>query len=597
MRLPRPFFRLPLRFDAERLRAEVARMPAAAWARHPNAVEGNSSVRLISAEGAENDEVDGVMLPTEHLRGAPYIRQVLASFGVVWSRSRLMRLAPGAEVPQHADINYHWYTRVRLHIPVVTRPEVRFSCGDEIVHMAAGEAWLFDNWRQHRVENPTPQERIHLVADTSGSAAFWQFVLGSQQSPSTDRLHAFEPALEVTPLTEHATLAPVMHPAEVELLLLDLRSELVASDPSPANQSRLTLFNAMLEGFCKDWRQLYLLYGSSPAGWPEFTRLRDSLRTASREHAAGLVMHTNRVEAQRVLEGRLLRTALVPPKPARHRLLEKPTFIVSAPRAGSTLLFETLAASARVATLGGEAHWLIEDNPELRPGAPGVDSNRLLAEQCSPAIAGQIIARIVARAQRPDGAPAGADAPLRFLEKTPKNSLRIPFLNQLFPDARFIFLWRDPRQNLSSIIEAWRSGKWQTYNRLEGFEGPWSLLLPPGWQALRGKPLEDIAAFQWDRSNRMILEDLAALAPERWSVVNYDKLVGAPLPSVRRLCDFIGIEMDARLLERASAPLPWSRYTQTAPAADKWRRNEAAITRVLPALAATWERLRELEPA
>jgi len=95
----------------------------------------------------------------------------------------------------------------------------------------------------------------------------------------------------------------------------------------------------------------------------------------------------------------------------------------------------------------------------------------------------------------------------------------------------------------------------------------------------------------------MILDDLAALAPERWAVVNYDKLLAAPLPSVQRLCDFIGIEMDARLLERVSAPLPWSRYTHTAPAADKWRKNEAAITRVLPALAATWKRLRELEPA
>ena len=38
--------------------------------------------------------------------------------------------------------------------------------------MAAGEAWLFDNWRLHQVENPTDSERIHLVGDTSGNAAF-----------------------------------------------------------------------------------------------------------------------------------------------------------------------------------------------------------------------------------------------------------------------------------------------------------------------------------------------------------------------------------------------------------------------------------------
>ena len=56
-----------------------------------------------------------------------------------------------------------------MHIPVVTWPEVRFHCGDESVHMAAGEAWLFDNWRRHSVVNPTDNDRVHLVADTFGN--------------------------------------------------------------------------------------------------------------------------------------------------------------------------------------------------------------------------------------------------------------------------------------------------------------------------------------------------------------------------------------------------------------------------------------------
>jgi len=47
---------------------------------------------------------------------------------------------------------------------------------------------------------------------------------------------------------------------------------------------------------------------------------------------------------------------------------------VAAPRSGSTLLFETLAASDQLVTVGGEAHWLVESVDELRVGAPGVDS-------------------------------------------------------------------------------------------------------------------------------------------------------------------------------------------------------------------------------
>ena len=191
MRLPKPFYRLPLRFDVERMRAEVASLPDSAWAKHPNAIEGNSSVRLISVGGGENDDVDGAMAPTPHLQQAPYLRQILASFGVVWSRSRLMRLDPHSQVPEHADINHHWFSRVRMHIPVITRPEVQFHCGGQAVHMAAGEAWLFDNWRLHRVENPTDDLRIHFVADTSGSAAFWQYVAQSESPHAAVReLHA-----------------------------------------------------------------------------------------------------------------------------------------------------------------------------------------------------------------------------------------------------------------------------------------------------------------------------------------------------------------------------------------------------------------------
>jgi len=603
MRLPQPFIRLPLKFDVERLRTEVSALPQAAWARHPNDIAGNSSIRLLSVGGGENDDVNGVILPTPHLRNSPYLRQVLTSFGVVWGRSRLMRLAPGAEVPQHADINYHWYTRVRLHIPVITWPQVRFYCGEDDVHMAAGEAWLFDNWRTHRVINPTAHERIHLVADTSGTAAFWQFALQALNPGLPDRTHRFDPNLDVYPLTERTVLRPVMSPAEIDHLVLDLRAELAASTDSPEQLARLARFHAQLEGFCKDWRQLYLLHGENSSGWNEFTRLRDGLRAASREVADNFIVRSNRIQAHTVLEGRVLRAALSLPaattnaaSPAAQAAprLDRPVFIVAAPRSGSTLLFETLAASHQLVTLGGEAHWLVESIPELRPGAAGVSSNRLEAGHCSAEIASMIRAQIASGLRSAAGQPVPAGATVRFLEKTPKNALRIPFFNRLFPDALFIFLWRDPRENLGSIIEAWRSGQLKTYNGLEGFDGPWSLLLPPGWQALGGRPLEEIAAFQWETTNRIVLDDLASLPHERWTSVNYADLVATPGLVVERLCRFIGIEVDAGLRHRTASPLPLARCTLTPPAADKWRRNEEAIVKVLPAIEATWQRLKAL---
>src|SRR5690606_811953 len=59
-------------------------------------------------------------------------------------------------------------------------------------------------------------------------------------------------------------------------------------------------------------------------------------------------------------------------------LFEQPVFIVSAPRSGSTLLFETLSGAPGVHTIGNESHHLIEGIPALNPMARGYDSNRLL---------------------------------------------------------------------------------------------------------------------------------------------------------------------------------------------------------------------------
>ncbi|MBA4807081.1 aspartyl/asparaginyl beta-hydroxylase domain-containing protein [Brevundimonas sp.] len=306
MRLSRPFFQLPVLFDVERLQTEVAALPVEAWGPHPDRAPGNSASRLISAGGCETDAVHGQMLPTRWLNEAPYLRQVLAGFGVVWSRSRLMRLAPGAVVPEHADINYHWHTRVRLHIPVFTRPEVRFHCDGEVVHMGAGEAWIFDNWRRHHVENGSEAERVHLVADTTGTAAFWQFACGPTPPREQWRTVGWEPSARSQLLTEHDQRSSVMPAAEVQLLIDDLRAEITLAADTPEVRSRAARFDLMLQGFVQDWRQLCGLHGIAGEGKADFQRLAGAVHQAARPLAEGLVMRTNRAGALLVLEKRVL---------------------------------------------------------------------------------------------------------------------------------------------------------------------------------------------------------------------------------------------------------------------------------------------------
>ena len=306
MRLSQPFFQLPLRLDVARLQAEVAALPVEAWTPHPDRLPGNSAVRLISAGGAETDSVHGQMLATRWLTDMPYLRQVLAGFGVVWSRSRLMRLAPGAGVPEHADINYHWHTRVRLHIPIVTWPQVRFHCDGQAVHMAEGQAWIFDNWRRHHVENGASAERIHLVADTSGTAAFWQFACGQPPPREQWRTVAWDPRTSAQLLTEGDQRSPVMPAAEVQLLVDDLRAELTVAEDTAELRARAARFSRLLQDFVFDWRQLCALHGAGGRGRPDFLRLARAVHEAAGPLADGLVMRTNKVSALLVLEKRVL---------------------------------------------------------------------------------------------------------------------------------------------------------------------------------------------------------------------------------------------------------------------------------------------------
>jgi hypothetical protein len=648
LKLPKPFFRLPVRFDAERLRAEALALPESAWSRHPREHAGNTALRLITAGGGDNDAVSGEMKPTEALAACPYVRQVLASFDTVWSRSRFMRIAGGASVPQHSDIDYHWFHRVRVHVPVVTRPEVRFHCGGESVHMAAGEAWVFDNWREHRVENPAPEARIHLVADTAGTSAFWRLVSRGQSqdfAPADPQAKfiGFDPAAAPRLLTERVNVMPVMPPAEVEQLAIDLLADLAPADARPESAAAVERFVATLVDFCRDWRSLWSLFGLAREGRPHY----EKLLAAARRDFSGLPpvrVASTGYDAQAVLNSRLLGHVLTdggrrreaaefnaaaraapaeaptvelpqvelptvevprietvtmevplpaPPAPEPHRppVLERPIVILSAPRAGSTLLFETLAQARGVYTIGGESHQLIESIAALRPGRGVVNSNRLTRRDATTAIVTELRTRFTGRIHDRDGQPPPSGATVRLLEKTPKNALRVPFLLEVFPDAQFIFLQRDPRANLSSMMQAWRAKGWITYRQLPGWPGPWSLLLPPGYERLQGRPLEEVVAFQWRVANETILDDLADLPRERWTTVRYEAFVADPRTEIGKLLEFAGLAMDPRLEDYLARPLPLSKHTQTKPDPDKWRQNAQEIERVMPQLEAIAGRL------
>ena len=315
MRLSKPFIRLPRQFDAERLAAEVGQFAEGDWMLHPSGLPGNSAIALISSGGGDNDSFDGEKQPTRHLAKCPYMRQVMADFGEVLSRSRLMRLEAGAEVSLHVDFNYHWFSRVRIHIPVVTNPAVIFHCGEEELHMQAGECWIFDSWRRHRVVNGGAATRVHLVIDTCGSSRFWRMVREAEgQPPATAaaaaQFLAYQPDRPAPIQTERFSNLPVMAPGECTALVEDLIADFSAN---PNNDRELTrTYVHLLRGFACDWRELWLLHGHRPEGRPHYQALIQATRRQLHPNRRALTTASNGIGVNAIFAQRVLNAALAP---------------------------------------------------------------------------------------------------------------------------------------------------------------------------------------------------------------------------------------------------------------------------------------------
>jgi sulfotransferase family protein len=142
----------------------------------------------------------------------------------------------------------------------------------------------------------------------------------------------------------------------------------------------------------------------------------------------------------------------------------RPVFVLSLPRSGSTLLQRMLATHPEVAT-ASEPWVLLPQLYALRErGAVAEYGHRTAAR---------------AIADFSDSLPGGRDAYLAevrrsvtalyeqaageaawFLDKTPRYHLVVDEIMALFPDARFVFLWRNPLAVAASMIESFGRGHW-----------------------------------------------------------------------------------------------------------------------------------------
>jgi len=271
-----------------------------------------------------------------------------------------------------------------------------------------------------------------------------------------------------------------------------------------------------------------------------------------------------------------------------HPAMPDPVFVVGCSRSGTTVTFETIAASGHFLHFDYELpqFW----NGLCGPLNNGWRSEAVDASEVRPEHRDRALAYFYAR--------LGAGP---VLDKTCINTMRVGYLHALFPKAKFVFIHRDGRDNVSSMMDGWRLGRTDGGFGLEKFFGPspepvainggefheWHFFLPPGWRDYNHAALEEVCAFQWVSANRLALDAAKALPPDLWIQMRYEDIFERPVEMFREAFARLDLPFDERMRAHCAglAGRPTS-VVKGAPKKQKWKdSNPAAIERILPTIA------------
>lgn len=258
-----------------------------------------------------------------------------------------------------------------------------------------------------------------------------------------------------------------------------------------------------------------------------------------------------------------------------------PVFIVGCSRSGTTVTYETFATSLKLLSFGYEI-------PEFWDRLWGPRHNGWASEAASKADARP---KHRAAAMRHFYQRLGIG---RVLDKTCINVMRLPYLYALFPNATFIYIHRDGRDNISSMMDGWR---YNGHFGLSKFLGPspepvaindgefreWSFFLPPGWREYNHASLEEVCAYQWITANQMALQARNIIPSDQWTQLRYEDIFENPVAMFEKAFQKTGIPFDDAVRDRCSSlnALPTS-IVNGMPRQQKWKRqNPDAIVRIL----------------
>jgi len=151
--------------------------------------------------------------------------------------------------------------------------------------------------------------------------------------------------------------------------------------------------------------------------------------------------------------------------------------------------------------------------------------------------------------------------PKRVILKSPPHTCRIKILLDLFPNARFVHIVRDPFEVFPSMTKTWRRLSEDNYIRAPRFEG-----------------LEDHVLATFQHMYDVFESDRQLIDPSRFCEVRYEGLVEDPIGQVRAIYDHLGLDdfdqVLPKLQEYAEKKAGYKRDQYQLPAETRDRINE-----------------------
>lgn len=195
--------------------------------------------------------------------------------------------------------------------------------------------------------------------------------------------------------------------------------------------------------------------------------------------------------------------------------LDRPIFVVGCPRSGTTLFVNRFASHPGLADWSeGLELWDANWQPS------GADHVRTAAD-VTPEIRRRTTAIL--------SLYVWLTGRRRFVNKLPRNALRIPYLAALFPDCRVIHVIRDGRAVVASLVQKVRDEPRRQGRPLGNFARP------PGWQELQERPEVEQFAHLWTRMVLQAREAGRRLTAGAFTEVFYEEFCRDPRRTLAQL--------------------------------------------------------------